>query len=345
MKALVLSFCLVACATDAADKGDDPSLAADADAVVAAGGAADSSRRPTLVGSIASGETETADFGQDARYLAWTFTAIGGDMLRLSAEGAVDPDLDTVLFVYRARESGDPTGRALRYNDDHDGMLASLVEMSMPETGTFVALVRRYDYGSTGTVSLHLEGAGAICGVRGAAECGEGEYCRFERSASCGAADHPGVCSARPEACDAVFEPVCGCDGVTYANECDAASAGASVASAGECPSGGACGGLSASRCSAGEFCAFAVSRCGRGDEAGACSALPDVCPSAIDPVCGCDGRDYDNECEAARAGVSLDHYGACSDSPDCRTTGCGSGRSCSFCWAQYQCIPEGSAC
>ncbi len=30
---------------------------------------------------------------------------------------------------------------------------------------------------------------------------------------------------------------------------------------------------------------------------------------------------------------------------PDCRTTGCGTGQYCSYCWTKFQCIPDGAVC
>jgi hypothetical protein len=39
-----------------------------------------------------------------------------------------------------------------------------------------------------------------------------------------------GTCTARAEACDTVYEPVCGCDFVTYGNSCEASAAGMSIA-------------------------------------------------------------------------------------------------------------------
>ena len=39
----------------------------------------------------------------------------------------------------------------------------------------------------------------------------------------------------RPLACPDIWLPVCGCDEVTYANECDAAMAGVNVDYVGDC--------------------------------------------------------------------------------------------------------------
>ena len=72
--------------------------------------------------------------------------------------------------------------------------------------------------------------AGEACGgLRGEA-CVKGTYCDYPLEALCGAADQTGTCQPTPEACDDVYDPVCGCDDRSYANACEAHGRGVSVA-------------------------------------------------------------------------------------------------------------------
>jgi hypothetical protein len=44
----------------------------------------------------------------------------------------------------------------------------------------------------------------------------------------------------------------------------------------------------------------------------GRCIVPPDGCVTLVDPVCGCNGQTYLNDCERARARAQLDHTGVC---------------------------------
>jgi len=61
--------------------------------------------------------------------------------------------------------------------------------------------------------------------------------------------------------------------------------------------------------CNAGEFCDYETCYIG---STGVCSSIPEVCPDVYDPVCGCDGVTYSNDCYRKAHAVSLSHTGAC---------------------------------
>ncbi len=78
------------------------------------------------------------------------------------------------------------------------------------------------------------EGKG--CGARSNLGCNAGQFCNWKTADICGAADAGGTCAYKPQVCNHLFAPVCGCDGQTYSNACHANAAGTSLSNTGACP-------------------------------------------------------------------------------------------------------------
>ena len=76
---------------------------------------------------------------------------------------------------------------------------------------------------------------------------------------------------------------------------------------------GAACGSATDPACAGDTYCQWSDNLCG-GRTHGACTGIPRgvLCAIPAAPVCGCDGKNYPSECDAAKAGMDVSSSATC---------------------------------
>jgi len=263
---------------------------------------------------------------------------------------------DAVIAEAMSAETGNPDGRTPAEETVCDGLIGAAFgfcnayceaqDCDVRELGrNSCEQLRRNFERHTGTPTFPCD---ALCG-NGTVDAGEDcdppfQFCRG------GCSPLLGICvdMACSEACSCP-KPFCGDLVVDPGEECDDGNNAGGDSCSGDCFLEGAlCGGFAGIPCQRDEFCQFAPNTCGIRDLFGVCTQIPFTCigdcSPVFDPVCGCDGITYFNDCDRRCGRTSLAHQGECVAGERCSWLVCPPDR---FCCSPLEgiCTQPGQAC